>query len=168
MGDLDLVELAQVALIAVVAYCWIILVLRVSGNIALTKMNAFSFAGTVAFGSMLAMIVLAPDIGVVRGMVALATLALLQWLFAKLSRNFRWFDSLVRSEPCLLLENGELRDEAMKEESISRAEIEAAVRAKGLARFDQVAAVVLETDGSFSVIARQEGEVELLENVSRD
>ncbi len=43
----------------------------------------------------------------------------------------------------------------MAQERVTAAEVDAAVRNAGHGRLDTIAAVVLETDGSMSVIARQ-------------
>jgi hypothetical protein len=58
---------------------------------------------------------------------------------------------------------------AMKAERITREEILAAVRASGTARLDAVAAVVLETDGTLSVVGRPAGDgaSDALDSVAR-
>lgn len=45
--------------------------------------------------------------------------------------------------------------EAMKRQRVSAEEVHAAVRSAGVASLDDVAELVLETDGSFSVITRR-------------
>jgi uncharacterized membrane protein YcaP (DUF421 family) len=51
---------------------------------------------------------------------------------------------------------GELLPERLRAERVVEAEVEAAVRAAGLARVADAAAVVLETDGSLSVRPRRD------------
>ena len=152
---------------AVGAYLWLIVVLRVSGKRSLSKLNAFDFAFTVAFGSALATIIISRDIGLVRGATALAMLALLQWGLSKLSLHSAWLRRLVRSEPRLLLENGRIIRSAMHDERVTEDELAEAVRSHGFARFEQLAAVVLETDGSFSVIGKSDGPTDLIQQVRR-
>ena len=48
-------------------------------------------------------------------------------------------------------------DEALRDARVTREEVHAAVRSAGIGALGEVAAVVLETDGSFSVIAGQPG-----------
>jgi uncharacterized membrane protein YcaP (DUF421 family) len=46
-----------------------------------------------------------------------------------------------------------LRAEAIAQERVTRSELEAAIRKQGPGNFDTIAAVVLETDSSMSMIA---------------
>lgn len=64
----------------------------------------------------------------------------------------RFFEKLIKSRPSLLFYRGEFLEEKLKAQKVSKSEIFAAVRNKGFARFEEVEAVALETDGSFSVI----------------
>lgn len=55
-------------------------------------------------------------------------------------------------QPALLLHRGVFLDDAMRGERVSEAEVLAAIRAGGIAAVEDVRAVVLETDGTISVI----------------
>jgi uncharacterized membrane protein YcaP (DUF421 family) len=83
---------------------------------------------------------------------------LLQYAIAWSSVRSSRFQALIKAEPTLLLHQGRLLEGAMKAERITREEILAAVRASGTARLDAVAAVVLETDGTLSVVGRPAGD----------
>jgi uncharacterized membrane protein YcaP (DUF421 family) len=61
---------------------------------------------------------------------------------------------MVKAEPRLLFHEGQFLRGAMRAERVTEEEIRAAVRAQGTAEMDQVGAVVLETDASFSVLTR--------------
>jgi uncharacterized membrane protein YcaP (DUF421 family) len=79
------------------------------------------------------------------------------------------FQSFVKAEPTLLLHRGRFLERAMQAERITREEILAASRASGAAEVGEIAAVVLETDGSISVIpdAGATGSGTTLENLDR-
>lgn len=144
--------LGRVALIAMCAYAGLILVLRISGKRSLAKLNAFDFAITVAFGSTLATVLLSKDVALAEGVLAFVMLAVLQYAVAWTSIRSRWFRNLVRSEPRRLVENGRYLEAALRIERVTTSEVDAAIRKSGIGRVEEVAAVVLETDGSFSVI----------------
>lgn len=163
----DFAGLARIAVTAVVAYAWLVLALRVAGKRSLAKLNAFDLVVTVALGSTLATVVLSKEVPLLEGLLAFAVLAVLQWIVSRLSVSSAWFKRLVRSDPRLLFEHGSYRDAAMACERVTRSEVDAAIRSAGLGRPDEVGAVVLETDGSLSVIARGAAELTILENVRR-
>ena len=148
----SLESLGRVALVAACAYAGLVLVLRVSGKRSLAKLNAFDFVVTVAFGSTLATVLLSRDVPLAEGLLAFVMLAGLQYVVSRASLRWPGFRKLVRSNPRLLVRDGRYLDEAMADERVTRDEIDEAIRKGGLGRVEQVAAVVMETDGSFSVI----------------
>jgi uncharacterized membrane protein YcaP (DUF421 family) len=146
--------LGRVAVIGALAYCAVILLLRVSGKRTLSKMNAFDLVVTVALGSTLASITLSKNVALAEGVVALAVLIGGQLVITWLSVRFPWFNALVKSEPTLLLYRGRFLPEHMRRARVVEEEVRAAVRAQGILSLDEVEAVVLETDGSFTAIRR--------------
>ena len=153
--------LGRVVVISVCAYAALVLILRISGKRTLGKLNAFDLAVTVAIGSTLATVLLSKDIALAEGILAFAMLAALQWTVTRLSVESTRFKRLVRSEPRLLVENGQYLDEAIAAERLTRSEVDQAIRNNGIGRIEQVAAVVVETDGSLSVIDTDRGAGEL-------
>jgi uncharacterized membrane protein YcaP (DUF421 family) len=152
-------ELGRTLLIGLLSYLALIILLRVSGKRTLSKMNAFDFVVTVALGSTLATILLSKDVALVQGILAFALLISLQLVITWLSVRSSAVARLVKSEPSLLLHRGEFLPQAMKRERVLEAEVLAAMRSQGVAAVDQVEAVVLETDGSFSVIKQSDASV---------
>ncbi|MCM0000629.1 MAG: DUF421 domain-containing protein [Erythrobacter sp.] len=144
--------LVRVALVAVLAYVVLVGVLRLAGKRSLAKLNAFDLVVTVAIGSTLATVLLSKDVALLEGALAFAMLALLQWIVARLSIASPAFRNLVRSQPRLLFEDGQFRRGAMRQERVTEDEITSVIRSNGVGRIEDVAAVVLETDGTLSVI----------------
>jgi uncharacterized membrane protein YcaP (DUF421 family) len=146
--------LVRSIILLVGSYIGLILILRLSGKRTLSKMNAFDFVVTVALGSTLATICLSKDTALVQGLLVLALLVLMQFIVAWLSVRFELFQKLIKARPALLYRSGEFLDEALQRERVSREEIFAAIRSAGVSDVRQVSAVVLETDGTFSVLKR--------------
>ncbi len=97
--------------------------------------------------------ILLKDTSLSDGLAALAGLLLLQALVTWLSLRLGWFKRLIRSEARILLRDGAFLEDAMRHERVTHAEIEEAIRKQGHGDIEDIAAVVLETDGGFSVIA---------------
>ncbi|HAI35549.1 MAG: YetF domain-containing protein [Alloalcanivorax venustensis] len=149
--------LGRTLLIGVLAYVSLVFMLRVSGKRTLAKMNAFDLVVTVAIGSTLATIVLSKSVALAEGLLALALLIGMQFAISWSSTRMPWLRRVVTGEPRLLLRDGTMLDEALRDARVTREEVRAAVRSSGIGALGDVAAVVLETDGSFSVIAGQPG-----------
>ena len=123
-----------------------------SGKRTLTKFNAFDFVVTVALDSTLATVLLSKSTSLAEGIVALALLVFLQFAITWLSVRSPWFDALVKSEPTLLVHRGQFLDGALDQQRVTRAEVLAALRSHDVIDAKDAAAVVLETDGSISVV----------------
>ncbi|WP_447007896.1 DUF421 domain-containing protein [Saccharothrix isguenensis] len=159
--------LGRVVLVGVPAYAVLVVALRLSGKRTLSKMNAFDLVVTVALGSTLATVVLTSQVALAEGVLALVLLIVAQFVVAWSSVRARVVRKMVRSSPTLLVWQGQRREGAMRGQRVSEPEVLQAVRSQGLGGFDQVAAVVLETDGTFSVIpADKAGDLDALRDVA--
>lgn len=141
-------------MVGIVAYGALIFLLRISGKRTLSKMNAFDFIVTIALGSTLATVMLNKQIALAEGSLAFALLIGLQFVVTWTSVRIRWVKKLVTGEPSMLLYRGELLPEALRLTRVTEEEIRAAVRSAGISDLAEVEAVVLETEGSLSVIQR--------------
>lgn len=147
-------DLLRVLLVGMAAYVTLVAVLRVSGKRTLSKMNAFDFVVTIAFGSVLASLLLSASVSWAEGAVALALLASLQYGVARLTAAFPGVRRAVTAEPAVVLRGGHLDRDALRRHRVVEDEVLQAVRGTGTGDLREVAAVVLETDGTFSVISR--------------
>ena len=158
-------DLGRTVLVGVCAYVALVLMLRVSGNRTLSKLNAFDFVVTVALGSTLATVLLSKDVSLAEGVLAFAVLIGLQFLVTWTSVRSSRINHLVKSEPILLFHQGRFLTGAMHRARIVEQEVVAVLRKQGVARLEAVEAVVLETDGSMSVIHRPEQPPDTLSHV---
>jgi uncharacterized membrane protein YcaP (DUF421 family) len=148
--------LGRTILVGALAYVSLIVMLRVSGKRTLAKMNSFDLVVTVALGSSLATVLISKQVPLAEGLVAFALLILLQYIVTWLSVRTDVVRRLARAEPRLLLYRGEYLDAALRSERVTEFEVDQAVRSQGILSLDEVEGVVIETDGTFSVIRRGE------------
>lgn len=144
--------IARVLVVGTAAYVMLILMLRVSGKRTLSKMNAFDLIVTVALGSTLATVLLNADVPLAEGVLALGLLVCLQYAITWLSVRWPRFQHLIKAEPTLLARQGRMLHEAMRSQRVTEEEIQAALRQSGRKDLNDISAVVLETDGTLSVI----------------
>lgn len=145
-------NLLRVIAVGVLAYAALVFFLRISGNRTLSKMNAFDLIVTVALGSTLATVLLSKDVALAEGAVAMALLISLQFIITWFSVRTPWVRRLVTGEPLMLLYRGEFITTSMQKARVTQDEVQSAIRGSGIADVTAVEAVVLETDGSMSVI----------------
>jgi uncharacterized membrane protein YcaP (DUF421 family) len=143
----------RVILVGTLAYVGLIVALRATGKRTLSKMNAFDLIVTVALGSTLAAILLDRTVPLLDGLTALGLLVGLQYLITWGSVRSATLRRLVKSEPTLLVRDGAFLRDAMHRTRVTQDEVEAALRQHGLEDISAIRLVVLETDGSLSVVA---------------
>lgn len=146
--------LLRVLIVGIAAYAALIVMLRGSGKRTLSKMNAFDLIVTVALGSTLATVLLSNSMPLLEGVLALALLVYLQYTITWLSVRSERFQNLIKAEPTLLVHEGRYLDTALRQQRVTREEIGAALRQSGKTDIAAVTSVVLETDGSMTVIPR--------------
>lgn len=161
-------DLWRIVIIGVLTYPALITILRLSGKRTLAKMNAFDLIVTVALGSTLATILLSRDVALLEGLTALVLLVVLQLGASWLSVRSRAVRRLLKSQPTILLRDGHMLPDALREQRVTAGEIRQAVRSQGIGSLGAVSAVILETDGSFSVVpANQAGDLSALNGIDQ-
>jgi uncharacterized membrane protein YcaP (DUF421 family) len=153
-------------IVGVLAYAALVVIVRVAGKRTLSAMNAFDFIVTVALGSTLATILLAPDVALAEGITAFIILIGLQVVVSGLSSRSKIVSRMVKNEPRMLYYQGEFLYDAMRRERVVENEVLQAVRSQGIASMGDVNAVILETNGNLSILKQvKPGEGSTLEDV---
>lgn len=158
-------DLGRVLVLGILGYISLVLLLRISGNRTLSKLNAFDFIVTIALGSTFGSFILNKDISLSDGVMGFVVLIGMQYVVSWLTIRSTTIKRIIKSEPSLVYYNQEYLLDSMKRSRIAKAEIEQSVRNHGYATLENVEAVVLETDGSLSIISKSENEKKKLDIV---
>lgn len=146
----------RVLAVGVPAYLILVLFLRVTGKRTLSQMNAFDLIITVALGSTLSTILVSSEVALAEGTVVLGLLVALQYAITWTSVRVPAFQRVIKATPRLVAFRGRLLPDAMRSERVTEEEIEVAVRKHGLPAIGRAWAVVIETDGTLTVVPRRE------------
>jgi uncharacterized membrane protein YcaP (DUF421 family) len=149
---LDPSAIVRTLVVGVVAYLALVAMLRISGKRTLSQLNAFDFVVTVALGSTLATTVVSTNTGLLQGLAAFAVLIGMQYAITWASQRSALVARLAKSEPTALAYRGRLASEALRQERILPEEVAAALREHGVSSVKRADLVVLETDGTISVV----------------
>lgn len=149
-------DIVRVLLVGAAAYVTLLLLLRLLGKRTLAKLNAFDLVVTVALGSTLATAFLSADVSWSEGAVALALLGLLQLAVSWTTVHLPGGRGAVTAAATLVLRDGQPLEDVMREQRLTDSELRQAVRSSGAGDLEKVAAIVLETDGTLSVITREQ------------
>lgn len=141
---------------AAIIYGFTLLVVRLGSKRFLGKATAFDVIMGIMIGSVMSRAING-SAGLLATAAAGGVLVGLHWLFGVLAYHTEWFGNVVKGSPVKVIEDGEIRQEAMRGSSLSQNDLEEALRLKGMQPDpSRVALAYLERDGSISVIPREQ------------
>ena len=147
-------KLGRIVLTTVMVYVLIVTVTKISGKRSTSQLNNFDWIVTVMIGSLGASTILLKDIPFVEGVSSILVLYLLQFVVTKYAAISPQFSNFILSEPRIVFYQGQFLPDAMRDERLTRQEIECAMRSEGINSFDDVEAIVFESDAKLTVIPK--------------
>lgn len=148
--------LLEIALRTAAIYTVVLAGVRLSGKREVGQMTPFDLTLLLLISNAVQNAMTGPDNSLLGGVVAAATLLLLNYLVAELSGGNRRFRKFVQGQPSLLVHDGEVIASHMAKEHVSMDELQRALREHGIGSTKDVALAVLEVDGSISCLKYDE------------
>ena len=125
---------------------------RLSGKREVGQMTPFDLTLLLLISNAVQNAMTGSDTSLLGGIVAAATLLVLNYLVAEVSGGNRRFRKFVQGQPSLLVHDGKIIEAHMAKEHVSMDELQRALREHGVASCHDVALAVLEVDGSISCL----------------
>ncbi len=138
-----------------IVYVVFVAILRVFGKRELGQFTIFDLALLLLAANALQPAMTGPDTSLGGGLVILATIFALNWLTAVARERVPWVQRVLAPEPTVLARDGAWLEAAVRAEDLDQDDLEAALREHGLDRIDDARLVVLEQDGSISVVPKE-------------
>ncbi|SJM73068.1 DUF421 domain-containing protein [Psychrobacter piechaudii] len=148
--------LLRMIISAAVVYICIVLLHKVSGKRSTSQLNNFDWVVTVMIGSIGASTVILKNVPIIEGMASIVTLLTFQYLVTKYASLSPEFANTILSEPRVVFYEGQFLPEAMRKERLTRQEIECAMRSEGIHDYEDVAAVIFESDAKLTVVPKRD------------
>jgi uncharacterized membrane protein YcaP (DUF421 family) len=149
----------------VTTYVALVALIRLAGSRVLAKWYAFDLIVTVALGSAFASGLMSETTTVTQALTGFVLLIALQFAVSWGVLHWSALRVVVNPRPSLILHDGRFLDDSMRRQRVGEADVRAAVRSHGFASLDDVDAVILEADGTFSVIERLSGDCSALDDI---
>jgi uncharacterized membrane protein YcaP (DUF421 family) len=140
-----------------IVYVFMLVVFRISGKRSLSQITTFDFILLLIISEASQQALVGNDFSIVNAFVVIATLVTLDSAFSWLEGRSPGFSRMVDSVPVVVVEDGKLLEDRVKQEGITLAEILAQGREKhGLERLDQFKYAILERHGGISVVPTED------------
>lgn len=137
-------------------YFCLIFFTKINGLRSFSKLSSYDFAMTIGIGSILASTVLSKSPSLLQGLLAVATLFVLQSLVSVIRRRTKSVKHLMDNQPIILMAHGEYYWDNLKEAKLSANDIKQVLRKNGIKSRSEVFAVIMETTADMSVIKNNE------------
>jgi len=144
--------LVEILIRTTTIYLLVLIGVRLSGKREVGQMTPFDLTLLLLLSNSVQNAMTGPDTSLAGGIVAAATLLVLNFLVAELSGINRRFRRLLQGSPSLLIHDGEMITAHMAKEHVSADELMRALREHGIGTVKDVALAVLEVDGSISCL----------------
>jgi uncharacterized membrane protein YcaP (DUF421 family) len=138
---------------SVVVYLFIVIAIRIAGKKELAQLSVIDLVFILLISNAVQNAMVGSDSSLVGGIVAAATLFIVNIILKFVTFKFKKANALLEGEPVLLIHNGKLVEKNLQKEKIPIDEIEAAVREHGVDKIKDVNLAVLEIDGNISIIS---------------
>jgi uncharacterized membrane protein YcaP (DUF421 family) len=156
----------------VIVYFFLVVMLRLSGKRELVQLNPFDLVVLLTLSNTVQNAIIGDDNSVSGGLLGATSLLAVNYLTVRFLYKHKNLDQIVEGKADILIENGKLRPEHLKEELITIAQLEAAARKQGFSSLSEVDQCILEPGGTLSFIGKKpDADVvrhkELLDHIDR-
>lgn len=146
-------QAGSVVLATILMYVFLLLLLRTLGQRISANLSTYDMAAIVIVGAIAGRTTLGHTPTLAGGFVALVTLFVVRFAFSKMQLSPRG-DSLINNPPIVVMAGTTIFDAELRRARISQEELWMALRLAGIRNDDEIATVILEPNGQFSVLKR--------------
>ncbi len=149
LGALGLVELIARA---VIVYTFLLVLLRITGKRQVGQLAPFDLVLLLILSNSLQNAINGGENSVFGGLVSATTLIAMNYSVGWLTFRSKKLEGLIEGRPVILIHDGHINHDCMKQCQMTMHELEAALRAQGHAGPEHVRFAVLENNGHLTVI----------------
>lgn len=140
---------------AIAIYLAFLLFVKIFGARVLAVTSSFDVVVTIMFGAVAGRVILGHPPTLAAGIIGLLTLMVAEAVFGAL-RSWRGMRRLLESSGVVVMAHGRVVEDHLRRSHVTRSDIMAALRARGVPNPDAVQCVILEATGGLSVFASGE------------
>jgi len=152
MGDAPWIFVIELVIRTLIVYFLLLFFMRLMGKQVASEMSCSELAVILMLGAIVGLPIQSPDRGLLPAVLVLLVVLVLERGLAYWSFRSRKVEVISHGDLIILLKDGVLLPEALKESLLSPAKIFAALRSKRIEHLGQLKRAYLETTGNISII----------------
>ncbi len=146
---------AEKVLRPVAVYLFLVVGLRLAGKRELAQLNAFDLVVLLTISNTVQNAIIGDDNSVTGGVLGASALLALNYAVVRFLFAHPALDRLVEGDPTVLIDGGVIREDGLRHELLTLAELETAAHKQGFATLHEVERAVLEPGGTVSFVAKK-------------
>jgi uncharacterized membrane protein YcaP (DUF421 family) len=148
----------ETVLRVLVVYLFLMVTLRVLGKREFGQLSPLELVSLLLVPELVSSALQGEDFSLVDGLVGVSTLFALTAITSMLAHKSKRVEKVISAEPTVVAFHGQLAPDNMNRERITPEEIFSEMHKSGLARLEQVAWAILETDGTITIVPEDRGD----------
>jgi len=142
-----------IALSTAAVYLFIVIAIRLVGKTEIAQLSVTDLVFIMLLSNAVQNAMVGPDTSLPGGLVAAATLFVVNTVFKECMYRIPWFGRVMQGDSLLLVYQGKVNDANMRKARLTTNELLEAIREHGVAGISDVDLAVLEVDGNISVLS---------------
>ncbi len=140
---------------AAIVYVFLIIGLRLAGKRELAQLNPFDLVVLLTLSNTVQNAIIGDDNSVTGGVVGAAALLLINYLVARFLFKHDRIDRLVEGEADVLIDRGQLQEDHLKKELLTKTELEIAAHRQGFSNLQEIERAAIEPGGGIFFKAKK-------------
>ncbi|HZT69718.1 MAG TPA: YetF domain-containing protein [Terriglobia bacterium] len=141
---------------AVTVYLFLVVALKLAGRRELAQLNAFDLVVLLTISNTVQNAIIGNDSSVTGGLIGASALLVADYLAVRIYFEYSRRRRRTRNIGVTLIENGNIRPDALRKVLITEDELEAAAARQGIASLTEIKRATLNPDGSFAFVREKE------------
>jgi uncharacterized membrane protein YcaP (DUF421 family) len=145
----------DIAIRAIVLYCFVVFVMRAAGRRELTSLTAIDLVLLIIMGDAIQQGLTQDDYSVTGSVIVVSTFAVMQVTAAYLGFRFKTVRAVLEGGPVVLIDNGEVIEKNLRRHRLTTADVAEEMRQQQIMSFSDLRWAILEANGRMSFIERK-------------
>ena len=151
LGDGPPLYLFEIVFRTLIMYAYTVFLLRLLGKRGMGQLSMLELAIIISFGSAVGDPMIGADIPIIHGALAVTVVTIAQIGFERVINKSRKVESVMEGTSNLLVNDGIIQWESMKQDNLSKEDLFRSLRQKDVQHLGQVKKAFFETSGNISV-----------------
>ncbi|MFZ7145252.1 MAG: DUF421 domain-containing protein [Bacteroidota bacterium] len=150
---MNLIPILEIAGRSVAVYVVIILGIKIFGKKELSQLSVIDLVFILLISNSVQNAMVGSNTSLLGGITAAGALFIVNYILKQFLFREKNLSRWIQGSPVILIHEGKIVEEHLKQERITHDELDAAVREHGVRSVDEVNLAILEVDGSISILS---------------